>query len=167
MVRSSACNWNKAAIICYDAFLAGAAGYDRNKLCCGCTNYLDEPVKKVRSVMGHRFQCKEMRPEGYKLPAIFQDRSTEMNKRPSKASISSDNSKESLTIISTSRTHRSSKPDQAMKEVQFLKRRLKDEQSKVRVLEEKNARLQEQVAIAKSSKALSNAHFDARETSFR
>ncbi len=151
MLRSSARNRNKAATTCFDAFLAGAAGYHRNKLCCGCTNYMDEPVKKVRSVMGRRFQCKDMRPEGYKLPAITQDRSTEMRKHESKARNHVDDSNESLTIISTSRMHRSKKQDQAVKEVQFLKSKLKDEQSKVRELEEKNARLQEQIDVAKSS----------------
>ncbi len=115
--------------------------------------------------MGRWFQCKDMHPEGYKLPDITQDRSTKMSKWPSQ--ISGDDSKESLTIISTSRMHWSSKTDQAMKEVQFLKWKLKDEQSKVRVLEEKNARLWEQISIAKSSKASSNARLNARETSFQ
>ena len=101
--------------------------------------------------MGRRFQCKDMRPEGYKLPAITQDRSTEMRKRESKTRNRVDDSNESLTIISTSRMHQSKKQDQAVKEVQFLKRKLKDEQSKVRELEEKNARLQEQIDVAKSS----------------
>ncbi len=59
------------------------------------------------------------------------------------------------------------KQDQAVKEVQFLKRKLKDEQSKVRELEEKNARLQEQIDVAKSSEALSNACFYEKETSFQ
>ena len=56
----------KAARTCHDAFILNELGC--NELCKGCSNYHDEiPKMKPQNLMGLRFQCIYITPNGIPL----------------------------------------------------------------------------------------------------
>jgi CRISPR/Cas system-associated protein Cas10 (large subunit of type III CRISPR-Cas system) len=140
MHRSSSRVQNKKAKTCYDAFLSGAAGVDRKNLCPGCIHFMDEPVKsKERKEMGRRFQCCNVRKDGYEMPRNI---IAEEIKRPASKNVQAVPSNVPITACGRGR----SKISDNRNEIYLLKMKVRKLEEEKFQLEEEKVQLEEENA---------------------
>ena len=138
----------KAARTCHDAFILNELGC--NELCKGCSNYRDEiPKKKPQNLMGLRFQCIYITPNGIPLLNEASVNETSANSIRRKSDIVVVNESEVYDDTPTRKRKKQSikKPDA---EKLSLERKAKNMELQLTYYEKKNIQLEDTLCQNKS-----------------